>query len=59
MAHLAALRQEACQVPVPASLAKAEQTESQDPKLALPALASKEQAGKRTFWQLDLPERPR
>lgn len=56
MAHMAALRREASQVPVPTTLADAETSGADsDPKLALPALATKEHGGQRTFWQVEAP----
>ena len=53
MAHMAALRKEACKVPVPPSLVRASKDEDKEPKLALPSLAQEKHAGERTFWQVD------
>ncbi|KAI3617578.1 hypothetical protein CBS9595_003487 [Malassezia furfur] len=56
MAHLAALRNEARQAPVPASLVDVRAADD-EPKLALSAVAQREHAHTRTFWQVKAPQR--
>ena len=56
MAHMAALRNEARQAPVPASLAGLRAADD-EPKLALSAVAKQEHAHTRTFWQVKAPQR--
>ncbi|WFC96001.1 hypothetical protein MBRA1_002657 [Malassezia brasiliensis] len=56
MAHMAALRKEARQAPVPASLDDVRATDD-EPKLALSAVAQQEHSHTRTFWQVNAPQR--